>query len=1079
MIRQRLTAALAAMTVALGSVPADAQLESACFGIIDYAHEITLTEWTLDSSTPIGDGHELVRLSAQASNPGSARFKGVEATLPVQTGNPLGLLLDHSRSAPLRVGTLAPRGTKRSVAPMRVVLPRDNVTALLAALDSGELAPVVHARDELVPAPGVRFGHIPDVPGDGESVIDPLTGEVTRYEWPADFYAAPKILSYVYQSPAPGGTVPIGPNTLWSERWYLLPALFGEQSGLPEDLRRGGVTVEFEPRCPFCFEGRYIFTRTEQLDQSKALTSVFRSGSFCMDQSAAIDPLDGASRLPRVDGEDFDPEETNHNTQAIRFNDLPLGGGNLVVSGQVHGHAFKPRLDIIVRPGRRLRLVGEIDNELSLSATLAAKADWSDEDAVDLYDLCFPLPPLPLGPIEVPMSLHVGHDLGVTGQLGAGVVTSIRKRFRAGYTFGYDSQLPDGDRYFITPFHESSPIAFTPPRLLDDAGVSIGLFTAARVTLNVGGGAAADGSCLASAGPYLEARASGNLAVSPVENPWWTLTHDADLSGGVEMEILGFPVFDLAAAPSHFAGEESLSGFRDDPRTDHQRAEQAPSSGQNQRWAVNVEDVLQNPPDEMESSAVAATADGGVIAVSSDPPRITAFDALGRYQWDHEYRLGYTPVDVFVFDDDVIYVAGTVSHEGWLAAHTPDGTLLWVRSHELNAPERCMLQGAAMGEGDDGRPAFVFAGTTAAQRPRACAFKLDADGDMVWGRRYQPGLAEVFVGVDSDGDGLNDEVDNCPWHTNPAQDDANGDGVGDACDNLQQSVNGIAATRDGGYLLTGELRDDVYPFYRSNPLAIRLDAAGEVVWASGYYGRAIAFDAAAEADDGSFYLAGSAAGNLTQTEAGLLVARLQRDGRSGAASIVFGDDVWESELAALDYADPATIVRDYNDAGADVAAVPGGAVVVGNIGAPRSAVSAGVAFKVNERLSTEWHMVWDGLAHGDRLQSLSPTSGGYYVSGRSFSLNPDALGTLLILKLPHYGLIEPLPDVDIVARTIATGATGERGDMLGFQPQFLHGVSEVPIDLGSPTDLLVGSGGLCVTLLTETGAVSTLDDCSE
>jgi hypothetical protein len=44
------------------------------------------------------------------------------------------------------------------------------------------------------------------------------------------------------------------------------------------------------------------------------------------------------------------------------------------------------------------------------------------------------------------------------------------------------------------------------------------------------------------------------------------------------------------------------------------------------------------------------------------------------------------------------------------------------------------------------------------------------------------GTAYVFVVADLDGDGVPDELDNCPSDANADQADADGDGVGDACD---------------------------------------------------------------------------------------------------------------------------------------------------------------------------------------------------------------------------------------------------------------------------------------------------------
>lgn len=51
--------------------------------------------------------------------------------------------------------------------------------------------------------------------------------------------------------------------------------------------------------------------------------------------------------------------------------------------------------------------------------------------------------------------------------------------------------------------------------------------------------------------------------------------------------------------------------------------------------------------------------------------------------------------------------------------------------------------------------------------------------------------------VDSDGDGICDDVDNCPAVPNPGQEDRDGDGVGDVCDNCPDKANADQKDSDG------------------------------------------------------------------------------------------------------------------------------------------------------------------------------------------------------------------------------------------------------------------------------------------
>ena len=62
----------------------------------------------------------------------------------------------------------------------------------------------------------------------------------------------------------------------------------------------------------------------------------------------------------------------------------------------------------------------------------------------------------------------------------------------------------------------------------------------------------------------------------------------------------------------------------------------------------------------------------------------------------------------------------------------------------------------------------------------------DHDGDGAQEFMFnQLGATSIFAGtiVDSDSDGTSNALDNCPFDSNPAQEDADSDAVGDVCDN--------------------------------------------------------------------------------------------------------------------------------------------------------------------------------------------------------------------------------------------------------------------------------------------------------
>ncbi len=81
-------------------------------------------------------------------------------------------------------------------------------------------------------------------------------------------------------------------------------------------------------------------------------------------------------------------------------------------------------------------------------------------------------------------------------------------------------------------------------------------------------------------------------------------------------------------------------------------------------------------------------------------------------------------------------------------------------------------------------------------------------------------------GGDSDGDGVPDPLDNCPFVPNPGQADSDGDGVGDACDNCLLTANPGQSDIDGDGL--GDVCDNCPTFFNPGQADADGDGVGDV-----------------------------------------------------------------------------------------------------------------------------------------------------------------------------------------------------------------------------------------------------------
>ena len=128
-----------------------------------------------------------------------------------------------------------------------------------------------------------------------------------------------------------------------------------------------------------------------------------------------------------------------------------------------------------------------------------------------------------------------------------------------------------------------------------------------------------------------------------------------------------------------------------------------------------------------------------------------------------------------------------------------DAAMLDLFGHRLSISGDTIVVGAIVDDdaADASGSAYVFvrSGTTWTQQAKLAASDAAANnqfghvsisGDTALVGAPKPGrvgAAYVFsLSSDADGDGVADDVDNCPGIANPLQEDFDGDGVGDACD---------------------------------------------------------------------------------------------------------------------------------------------------------------------------------------------------------------------------------------------------------------------------------------------------------
>jgi len=1019
-----------------------------CDGFLDYASETLATNFQIVSQTDVGGGVEEVEISAQLENLEATALHSASLT-PHFSLTDLGVLMESVLPAEFPIlaqGALVP-----STNTLVFRAPAANVAEILARLNAGTIPVSVHADEAPVEQPGVAIAEW-TATEDGAYAFarDAFAPSVNLDPGPPPYEPG---AMYTAVFLAFGDGVPsVLDQAASHERFYLIPDPSDPPSQIPEAMHHVRVldvdrSDEDDESSPESQDGVTVWTATLQRTESEPLPAIYASASFCTGTDAFVDRPVESTRLFAIDRDEPSDESRDSNVLPIRFDVAPIPAPEVEISGQIQGYALRPSLELRVRPSG-VRVAANVDTDLSFTAQAMAKsgAEVAMED-LSLWSLCFPLADLSAGPVPIGLNLQMEHLLNVSGSFEAGAVVGFSKSFEGGHTVGYDSRL--AEPYFRESRHVPHPVAFTPPQLTEETGVHAEIATDVVTTLRVG---ARYPICDTGAGFFLDARAYGSLDVLPLQDPWWTLAHGVELGAGIDFQILGFDVAQHTFDPIEIVGGETRSSTL--PPLELNARGAAPAEprreGEDQRWAVAIDDV--DVSLEASATAIAATSDGGALVIGTEPTGrnfMTRLDRFGAWQETFRYALGFQPRRVLTLPDDSFLVAGR--NDTFLAKHAPDGTEIWAFRYALGDANdtfaRCQVQDAALVPEAAGAYGVIVVGTIGRAlitENDACAFRVDANGNLLWARMY--------------------------------------------LDARRQDLLGVATLANGDFAAVGYTHWPVGTgiVYTPTPLILRLDGDdGSLLWAKALpTERSDHLNAVAEAPDGTLVAVGGGLRIIWET-GNALVARIDADGGDARHGLLTQDEAWESLLDFESFVDTQGGDTPYDEL-FDIAPAPGGFVVTGKTSLADD--QAPWAAKVNTELSVEWFTTFDGT-DADVLDAVVPTPDGFLASGSSESL--DGVGQSAsgrwawALKLPFEGMVRLAPETAITSRYLEPGLRGSSSDpaivpdgVISADAPLAAPAADV-VSISAETNVFTTPQEICVRRLTESGRQSTLDGCAD
>ncbi len=653
------------------------------------------------------------------------------------------------------------------------------------------------------------------------------------------------------------------------------------------------------------------------------------------------------------------------------FNEVQLAKG-ITLDGQCTLGGIDVALGARYKNGVISRFTARLSTKAEMDLRLTADVGVSLFDQEKII-VSAPLPKLifNLGgvPVEIApiFSLKVGASVNTTGRIVLPVMSSIE----SGVVMQWDSTKPDGQRTTYEPFTNVVPLSTSPPRIAEAIGATASAFVEAGLEVLVDD----------IVGPYIGVRATADLAITPLVNPWWNIDTHFDITGGFRLRLLGLEIPEGDATgiiiPVHSlpprnpgTATPSGSGRRGDP-----------AEGAHVRWGRSAFWNGGASPERALCARVAGTPEDVFVAL---PSPISLYSPIlrigpkGDIVWSIN-SVAALPKAISSVPDGGFVLAGN----SFISRHDGAGNVIWQRDFDLvgdaNSFQGEFVKSVVVREASPGNYEFFV-----------CGFRdnnlnvLDSDAFMI---KYDNAGTRIFAKAFRSA----------------------------SSEYVEQAI----LLRDGNILFCGSANQSPDGVIIPGPGAtvgawlMKVAPDGSVVWAvRSDAGLGLGWSSVTESSDGTIFTAGNEGQTVLADFPALLVGRYTAAGALeqlvtvGEAMRTDKANIPGATSGGANFSDwlPNAGITPYDKA-TKIVWTPSGILVSGVSALANQ--TAPLMMNLNEDLALRWYTTHEGV-NADTISDFTITNDGIFVSGftNSFAVPGTSQEGAYFLKLPMEGKLE-------------------------------------------------------------------------